>query len=176
MRPRSLLFVGLAVATVVGVASPNVAEAAPRQAIRKPVAGGLNMTSQGPSIAMQTAKEAQAGVLPGTRQLAGAAQPAESPTSVPDGSVAGLVVTPDTPRQGKVVASTDASSLTSPNFKVADAADKSMAIGLTNNTAAGSVAIDNRPLNGSTIGVIRNNPDLIGSLPVRNDVGVATVF
>jgi hypothetical protein len=179
MRSRSLLFIGLTAVTLAGVALPDMAGAAQqrgRPAAHKALPRGLDLTTQGPSVAMRTAKEAQAGMLPGTTQAAGAAQPVEAPTSAPAGTVSGLTVTPEVQRQGKVVASTDATSLTSPNFSVADASDKSLTIPLGDNTAAGKQVLDNRPVNGSTVGVIRNNPDLLGSPPTRSDVGVTTVF
>jgi hypothetical protein len=134
------------------------------------------MTTHGPSVAMQAAHAAQAASLPGgSVAQPGAAQPVETPTSAPANTVSGITVSPEIQRQGRVIASTDATSLTSPNFSAADAQDAPLAISIGQNTALGRQTVDNRPP-ATAGGLLGTNPELLGIQPTRGQVGVTTVW
>lgn len=174
MRSPAYLLIGLSIAALSGAALPNSADAAQvraRAAARSPVVRAatvpLDLSIRGPSVAMQAAQAAQAAAQPG------AAAAVEVPTVAPADTVSGLTVRPDLPRQGKVIASTSATSLTSPNFSAADAEPKPMAVAIAPNTALGKQTVDNTPPAG---GLLHNNPDLLGAQPARGDVGVTMVF
>ncbi|HTI67210.1 MAG TPA: hypothetical protein VL460_06650 [Caulobacteraceae bacterium] len=169
MRCPTILLVGLSAAAVAGVAVPAAEAAQTRQ--RAPV---LDLSAKGPSVAMRAAQAAQAATAqPGAARPLETATTAPAPIPAPADAVAGVTVTPQTQRPGKVVASTSAASLSSPNFSETDAQDKPLAVAIGDNTALGRKMVDNTPAAG---GLLHNNPELQGSQPTRGDVGVATVF
>lgn len=176
MRASAPLLIALSAAVMASAMPPTAAEAAPQRsrphASHKAAPRPLDFSAHGPSVAMQAARATQAATLPGA-PAPGAAKPVEAPTSAPADTVSGLTVSPLTQKPGKVIASTDATSLTSPNFSVADAAKKPMAIAIGDNTALGKQTVDNTPV---MAGLSHNNPDILGSQPTRGDVGVTTVF
>lgn len=180
MRPCSLLFIGITIAAL-GVATlPRDADAATQRsrapATRPIPAGGFDMTMKGPSVAMQAAQATQAASRPGGAiAQPGAAQPVETPTSAPEGTVAGITVSPEVRRQGRVIASTNATSLTSPNFSAADAEQAPMAIAIAPGTALGQRRVENRVAVNAG-GLLGTNPELLGIEPTRGTIGVSSVF
>ncbi|HTK36582.1 MAG TPA: hypothetical protein VL358_15025 [Caulobacteraceae bacterium] len=83
-------------------------------------------------------------------------------------SVAPVTVQPQTQPQGRVVSSTDAASMTSPNYSAGDAEDPPRAVSLGGAAAAGVQAADSAPLPGL--------PASMAGAPKHSDVGVTTVF
>jgi hypothetical protein len=170
MRCAAALLIGLSVAALAGASLPSAADAQvrARAAARAAATRPLDLTTKGPSVAMQAAQAAQtAAAQPGS------AAPVEAPTTAPADTLSGVTVRPDVPVQGRVVASTDATSLTSPNFSDADAQPAPLAVGVGQNTAIGRQTVDNTPPAG---GILHNNPELLGSQPTRGEVGVTSVF
>lgn len=85
--------------------------------------------------------------------------------------VAPLTVRPQTEPKGKVVASTAAAPMTSPDFTAEDARDPPLAVRIGPNTALGRQT----PETSVPAGMLKTNPDLPGGYRTR-DVGVTTVF
>jgi hypothetical protein len=80
-----------------------------------------------------------------------------------------VTVTPSTPPQGRVVASTDAAPITSPYFTAKDAEEEPQrAISLGGNAAAGVQSVDTT----TSGGFLKVNPDGTS----RTDIGVTQVF
>jgi hypothetical protein len=100
-----------------------------------------------------------------------AAQAAPSPPVPSTDTVDPLTVRPETRPQGKVVASTDAASLSSPDFSAKDAEGRPLAISIGQNTALGQQSVDNTQPGG----FLQVNPDVAGG-ETRGDVGVTSVF
>jgi hypothetical protein len=175
MRPPNYLSIGLAVAALAGVSVPSAADADARHAAGVHLVAaqrGLDFSTKGPSVALKAARDAQVPV----QAPPGAAQPIETVTAAaaaPAGdTVSGVTVRPLTQPQGKVIASTEATSLKSPNFSDAEAAPPPLALGLGDNAAVGKQSVDNT----AVAGLLHNNPDLLGSSAFRTDVGVTAVF
>ena len=116
-----------------------------------------------PSLALQAARAAQA---------AAAAPAAKTSASVPGETVEPVTVRPLSPREGRVVASTNARSLSSPNFGPEDATSAPLAFSLSDNSAFGAVQVDNPTPAG---GFLHTNPDLARN-PTSTDAGVVSVF
>ncbi|OYX32363.1 MAG: hypothetical protein B7Y99_08640 [Caulobacterales bacterium 32-69-10] len=173
-----MLFIGLSVAAIGGIVFPSAADAAPhrsRQAA-KAAPRGLDLSVTGPSVAMQAARAAQAASLPGAApaQLSMPA-PVETPTTAAAGTVSGVTVTPQMRPRGKVIASSDAAPLSSPDFSAADAAPEPLAIAIAPNTALGRQVVSNRPAVNAG-GLLGTNPELLGVNPNRGLLGVTTVY
>ena len=114
--------------------------------------------STGPTEAIQAAK---AGNQPKAAPAAPAPRPADT--------VETLTVSPESTPKGRVVASTAAASLTSPNYSAEQAKDQPMAVGLGGNASVGAQKVDNTHAEG----FLKVNPQG----PVRRtDVGLTNVF
>jgi hypothetical protein len=147
-------------ASIVFLASLSLAAAGAAVAAEPPTsapARGFDLSTRGPSEAVQAAKA----VKP---QTPGVAPPADT--------VRSITVTPETPQQGRVIASSDAAPLASPDFTAGDAEDAPLAVKIGDNAALGRKVVDNPPPPG---GLLRTNPDLIGD-PLRGEVGVTALF
>lgn len=151
MRSPAVLAIAIA-AALAGVGSPPPAEAAGPNPARR----GLDLTTKGPSVAAQAAQAAQA--------------PAPAPEAATSAAVSPVTVRPQ--QRGRVIASSDAASLASPDFTAADAQDPPLAVSLGGDTALGRKVVTNDP---PPAGLLRVNPDLIGS-PLRAELAVTTVF
>jgi hypothetical protein len=103
--------------------------------------------------------------------LAQAPPTAASPAAGPATPVRPLTVQTEPPARPKVVASTDAAPLTSPDFTDKDAAPPPMAVIIAPNTAAGRITIPT----GKPDGLLKANPELNRN-GLAVDVGVTTVF
>jgi hypothetical protein len=79
-----------------------------------------------------------------------------------------VTVQPQTTPQGRVVSSTDATSITSPNYSAGDAQNPPRAIGLGGNAAAGVQGVDPAPPSGVPASQAGN--------PRHSDIGITTVF
>jgi hypothetical protein len=112
-------------------------------------------------------------VLAATASAQVPAAPAGGPaTAPPTGSaptVSPLTVSPVVPGAGRVVASTDAAPLTSPDFTAKDAEAPPLAVMIAPNTALGR---QSSPPS-SAAGLMGANPDL---RPPTTDLGVTVVF
>ena len=122
MQSKRPLLAGAA-AALIGAALCQTAQARP-----------LDLTTDS-SIALGAAKAAQAGAAP-----QGRAAPTETATSAPatGDTVQGVTVRPEARPQGRVVASTDAAPLTSPDFTAADAAPPPLAFSVARGVAFGA--------------------------------------
>lgn len=155
MRTSPVLLIVLSVGSLAGAGFVTPAEAA--GAARR----GLDMTTSGPSVAAQAAQAAQG---------PWSALPPPQAETVTSALVSGLTVRPE--QRGTVIASSDAASLTSPDFTAADAQDPPLAVSIGKNTALGRYVVTNDP---PPAGLLRTNPDLTGS-PVRGEVAIVSVF
>ena len=114
------------------------------------------------SVAVQAAKATQA---------AEAAPAATTSSSIAGDTVEPVTVRPQTPTERRVIASTDAASLTSPNFGPADAQSAPLAFRVGNNAAVGAVAVGGASPAG---GFLHTNPDLARD-PDATDAGLAAL-
>jgi hypothetical protein len=123
--------------------------------------------AQTPTLTPAQARAARTRAVRAAAQARAAAQVrAVTPGAAP--SVGGVTVQPQATPQGRVVSSTDATSLTSPNYSAKDAQPAPRAFSLGGNAAAGVQPADNAPVPGlpaSQAGGARHS-----------DIGVTTVF
>jgi hypothetical protein len=94
--------------------------------------------------------------------------PAPSTPAPPAPTVGGVTVEPPAQQKGRVVSSTDAAPLQSPNYTDEDAQPAPRAVSLGGSTAAGVRAIDTAPPAGL--------PASMDPGPPRASIGVTTVF
>jgi len=119
-------------AALLGVATSQAAHS--QEALAREPVRPLDL-STGSSIAIEAARATQARVTP-----EGRVTPPETLTSVPASgdTVQGVTVRPQAPATGRVVASTDARPLTSPDFTAADAEPPPLAVKIARGVAVGA--------------------------------------
>ena len=98
-----------------------------------------------------------------------AAQAAKTAPATSGDTVEPVTVHPETQPQGRVVASTDAASLTSPNYSAKDNQEPVLAVGAGRNRALGAQKVDNT----FAEGFLKVNPQ---GGATRTDVGVTNLF
>ena len=108
------------------------------------------------------------GAAPAGQPAPAGAPGAPGTTATPGTTVNPVTVQPQTTPQGRVVSSTDATSITSPNYSAGDAADPPRAVSLGGNAAAGVQSVVPSPPSGL--------PASMDPGPKRSDLGVTTVF
>jgi hypothetical protein len=154
MISTSRIVLALTLATGLGaVCLAPVRAQTTAEALTASAAPTLDLSSR-PDVAMNAAKAAQAAKI---------APPSAGVTVEP------VTVTPETPVKGKVVASTDAASLTSPNFSAKDIGERTLAVSVGHNTAVGAQSVENTHMGG----FLAVNPQ---GDTTRTDVGFARVF
>ena len=124
----------------------------------------LNLTSE-PTEAIKAAKAAQ---QPQGHQNSPSA-PVATPSAARDGVVEAVTVPAVPDRTPRVVASTEATSLSSPNFSAKDVSDLTLAVSAGSNSAVGAQSVDNT----HSGGFLAVNPQ---GGPTRTDVGFTNVF
>ena len=104
-----------------------------------------------------------------TTSASGATTVQVAPAAEPGTTVKPVTVNPQAAQQGRVVSSTNAPPLSSPDFTAEDAQAPPKAISLGGTAAAGSQKVAPRPPPGGL-------PASIDPGPARSDVGVTKVF
>ena len=102
-------------------------------------------------------------------RAARAVQAAKTASAAPDGGVEPVIVHPEAQPQARVVASTEAASLTSPDFSARDDQDPLLAVRAGRNRAFGAQSVDNTVAEG----FLKVNPR---GGATRTDVGLTSVF
>jgi hypothetical protein len=119
------------------------------------------------SAGAQTRNTVTSGTLPPAGQPAPAGAPG-APGTGTGNTVNPVTVQPQVTPQGRVVSSTDATSITSPNYSPDDAAPPPRAVSLGGNAAAGVQTVTPSPPSGL--------PASMDPGPKRSEIGVTTVF
>lgn len=122
-------------------------------------------------IAAAAQAQTRSTVTNGSQPPAGQPAPAGAPGAPGTGTgttVNPVTVQPQVTPQGRVVSSTDATSVTSPNYSADDAAPPPRAVSIGGNAAAGVQTVVPSPPSGL--------PASIDPGPKRSELGVTTVF